>query len=196
MKRLRVLISAYACEPSEGSEPGIGWDVAREMAEYHSIWVLTRANNRAPIEAELAQRPVTNLQFVYHDLPGWSRWWKRGSRGVQLYYYLWQISAYVAARRLHKQVAFDLAHHVTFVKYWAPSFISLLPIPFVWGPVGGGESTPRAFYDGFSPRGRRYERVRNLARWIGEHDPFVRLTARRSCVALATTEDTARRMKW
>ena len=57
LKRLRVLISAYACEPSKGSEPGMGWNVAREMAEYHDIWVLTRANNRAPIEAEMAQRP-------------------------------------------------------------------------------------------------------------------------------------------
>src|SRR6185295_12842005 len=26
--RLRVLLSAYACEPSKGSEPGIGWNWA------------------------------------------------------------------------------------------------------------------------------------------------------------------------
>jgi len=35
MRRLRVLISAYACEPGKGSEPGVGWNVAREMSKYH-----------------------------------------------------------------------------------------------------------------------------------------------------------------
>lgn len=195
MKRLKVMMSAYACEPGKGSEPGVGWNVAREMAEHHDIWVLTRANNRSVIEAELARCPVPNLRFVYYDLPGWAKWWKKGGRGVQLYYYLWQIGAYGVARRLHRQVDFDLTHHVTFVKYWAPSFVSLLNAPFLWGPVGGGESAPRSFWDEFSPEGRRYEGLRDVARWLGEHDPFVRRTARRSRVALATTVDTAARLK-
>ena len=167
MKRLKVLISAYACEPGKGSEPGVGWNVAREMAKHHDIWVLTRANNRPAIEAELAENPVPGLHFAYYDLPRWAKWWKRGGRGVQLYYYLWQLGAYRVARRLHREVGFDLAHHVTFVKYWAPSLVSRLPVPFVWGPVGGGESAPKAFWDDFGPEGRRYERLRELARWLG-----------------------------
>lgn len=195
MKRLKVLMSAYACEPGKGSEPGVGWNVAREMAKHHDVWVLTRANNRPAIEAELAREPVPGLRFAYYDLPRWARWWKRGGRGVQLYYYLWQLGAYCVARRLHREVGFDLAHHVTFVKYWVPSFVSLLPVPFVWGPVGGGESAPKAFWQDFSPQGQRYERLREWARWLGEHDPFVRFTARRSRVALATTEDTAARLR-
>ncbi|HLE82176.1 MAG TPA: glycosyltransferase family 1 protein, partial [Dehalococcoidia bacterium] len=48
MKRWKVLISAYACEPGKGSEPNVGWNVAREMARQHDVWVLTRANNRRP----------------------------------------------------------------------------------------------------------------------------------------------------
>ena len=57
--------------------------------------------------------------------------------GAQLYYYVWQLAAYFAARKLQRQVRFDLIHHVTLVKYWMPSFLSLLPVPFVWGPVRG-----------------------------------------------------------
>jgi glycosyltransferase involved in cell wall biosynthesis len=194
MKRLKVLISAYACEPGKGSEPGVGWNVAREMAKYHDIWVITRANNREVIEAELARNPQPNLHFIYYDLPQWAKWWKKDGRGVQLYYYLWQIGIYFVARKLHQDIEFDLAHHVTFVKYWSPSFISLLPIPFIWGPVGGGESAPKAFWSDFSPAGQHYEMKRDIARWLGEHDPFVRLTARRSVLALATTEDTEERL--
>jgi hypothetical protein len=31
-RRLKVLISAYACEPGRGSEAGVGWNVAVEAA--------------------------------------------------------------------------------------------------------------------------------------------------------------------
>ena len=195
MTSLRVLVSAYACEPGKGSEPGVGWNFARGMAARHQVWVLTRANNRLPIEAELARNPVGGLRFVYVELPASLRWWKRGSRGIQLYYYLWQVWAYFLARRLHRKVRFDLVHHVTFAKYWTPSLMALLPVPFVWGPVGGGESAPRAFWKDFSPRGRRYEHLREAARWMAELDPLVRLTARRARLAFASTEETAKRIR-
>src|SRR3990172_918085 len=191
MRRLRVLISAYACEPGKGSEPGVGWNVAREMARYHDIWVVTRANNRSAIEAALEIDPVPGLHFVYYDLPPWARWWKRGQRGVHLYYYLWQCGAYFVARALHTEVGFDLAHHATFVTYWRPSFLALLPVPFVWGPVGGGESAPKALWTSCGPRGVAYEMVREAFRWLGERDPLVRLAARRSALALATTRASA-----
>ena len=69
----------------------------------------------------------------------------RGVSGGASLYYLWQIGAYRIGKRLHQQVRFDLVHHVTFVNYWLPSFLALLPVPFVWGPVGGGESAPKTF---------------------------------------------------
>ena len=195
MKRIKVLMSAYACEPGKGSEPGVGWNVAREMAEHHDIWVITRANNRSVIEAELENNPVDSLHFVYFDLPKWIRWWKKGGLGVQLYYYLWQLCIYPLIKKLHRSIDFDLAHHITFVRYWMPSLLSFLPIPFLWGPVGGGESAPKAFWKDISLRGKSYEMMRDLARWLGEHDPLVRITALRSRLVLVTTDDTAGRIR-
>lgn len=195
MRRLKVLVSAYACEPDVGSEPGVGWKIVREIARGHEVWVITRSNNRLLIERELARDPAPGLHFRYFDLPAWARWWKRGQRGVQLYYYLWQIGVYFVARRLCREVGFDVTQHATFVKYWSPSLLALLPVPFVWGPVGGGESAPRAFWRDFGLRGKAYESLRDLARWTGEHDPLVRLSARRSTLALATTEQTAARLR-
>ena len=121
--------------------------------------------------------------------------WKKGRRGIHLYYYLWQIAAYVAARKLHKQLRFDVVHHVTFVKYTMPSFMALLPVPFVWGPIGGGESAPSGFWRSFSFRGKVFEIFRAVARRLGEFDPFVRLTARRAVVVFCTTTETADRLK-
>jgi glycosyltransferase involved in cell wall biosynthesis len=191
---MKVLVSAYACEPDRGSEPGVGWNWVEQVARFNEVWVLTRHSNRPAIERGLRRRPAPNVHWVYLDLPRWSRFWKRGQRGVHLYYYLWQVAAYARARRLDRDVCFDVVHHVTFVNYWIPSFLAFLPRPFVWGPVGGGESAPRGFRCTLSRRGRRYERARDLVRALGERDWFVRQTARRARAVLATTGETAARL--
>ena len=193
---MKILMSAYSCEPGKGSEPGVGWNFVRAVAKYHEVWVLTRPDEgREVIEAELARNPIPNLHFVYFTLPIWGGGWKWRFGAMQLHYYLWQIQAYFVARRLHRQIDFDIAHHVTFVKYSRPSFLCLLPIPFIWGPVGGGEFAPRAFWQDFSLSNKIHETVRMLACWVFESDPFARLTAQRSVLAKATTEDTAARVR-
>ena len=194
-KRLRVLMSAYACEPGRGSEPGVGWNLAKAMADRHDVWVLTRTNNLDAIEAELKKRPVPNLQFLYYDLPRWASWWKKRGRGTQAYYYLWQRNASRIAKSAHERHSFDLAHHVTFVRYWSPSAASRIGIPFVWGPVGGGESMRRAFLRQLSFPSKIYERIRLIVQWIGERDPWVRATARRSEMAISVTPETTSRLR-
>jgi glycosyltransferase involved in cell wall biosynthesis len=195
MRRLKVLISAYCCEPDRGSEPGVGWNVALGLARHHDVWVLTRGANRAAIEAALPEDPALVIEFVYFDLPDWARSWKRGMRGLQLYYYLWQLGAGGVARALHRRLAFDLVHHLTLGKYWAPSFLWRLDAPLVWGPVGGGESAPTTYYRSYGVRGVVYELSRTLAQWLAHLDPFVNLTARRSRIALVATPETARRVE-
>ena len=191
---MRILLSAYACEPRLGSEEGVGWNMAVEVAKHHETWVLTRTFSRPAIEAELACNPIPNLHFIYFEPFGWSEDWKNTQGAVQLHYYLWQIWAYVVALSRHQKIRFDLAQHVTYVKYWSPSFLSLLPIPFIWGPVGGGESAPKHFWKDFSLRGKLYETLRLVAQRLGELDPFTRLTAQRSTLVLASTKETAERL--
>ena len=189
---MKILLSAYACEPGKGSEPGVGWNWVRQISRQHEVWAITRAANRKAIEGALREEPLPNAHWVYFDLPRWARFWKKGGRGVHAYYYLWQAGAYFVARKLHRRIGFDLAHHVTFVNYLMPSFLALLPLPCVWGPVGGGESSPRTFLSSFSLRGQIYERVRDLARAAAHLDPFTRLTARRATLAFSTARDTER----
>jgi len=173
----------------------VGWNWVRQIARFNEVWIVTRANNRHPIEEALTRDPLPNVHFVYFDLPAWARFWKRGACGVRPYYYLWQLGVYSLVKRLHRHVGFDLIHHVTFVNYWMPSFLAMLPVTFVLGPVGGGESAPPAFWWSFSFRGKIYEVLRGVARTIGHLDPFVRLAARRAQIALATTNQTAEKLK-
>ncbi|WP_019502683.1 glycosyltransferase family 4 protein [Pseudanabaena sp. PCC 6802] len=193
---MKVLLSAYACEPGRGTELGVGWNTAWEIAKYHEVWVLTRPDDgREAIESELSRNPNPNLHFVYFTLPVLGSIWRFGSIAFLIHYYFWQVQAYFVARRLHQEINFDVAHHVTFVRHSTPSFLALLPIPFIWGPVGGGESAPNPFWRDFSFRNRVYEILRSAARWFGERDPFARMTARRSTIVRVTTQDTAIRVQ-
>lgn len=195
MPPLKVLVSAYACEPQKGSEPGSGWQWVRQIAKFNEAWVLTRRNNRAAIEAALAAEPLPNVHFVYLDLPRWARFWKKAPGGIYLYYYLWQCYAYFVGKKLHRKVNFDFVHHVTFAKYWTPSFLAMLKTRFVWGPVGGGESMPLSFWWKLRLRGKLYELLRVLARAVCELDPFVHFTARKAALTFATTPETERRLR-
>jgi glycosyltransferase involved in cell wall biosynthesis len=157
--------------------------------------VLTRTNNRDCIEELSAKDPQQNVHWVYFDLPLWMRFWKRNGRGVRMYYFFWQLGAYFVSRRLHRQVRFDLAHHLTFGTYWMPSLLALLPITFVWGPLGGAESVPPHFWSSFSFRGKLYELLRDAVRTIADLNPLVRLNARRAAVVLCKSEETKKHLE-
>lgn len=195
MPGLRILISAYACGPGEGSEPGVGWHWVRQAARFHEVWVITRANNQPAIDRALAAEPLPCARFIYYDLPRWLRFWKAGQRGVRLYYCLWQLGAYSLCKKLHRQVGFDLVHHLTFGVYWLPTFLALLPAPFVWGPVGGAESAPVVLSASLGLRGAVFEVLRGLVRKLGEWNPLAPITARRAALALAKTRETAKRLE-
>lgn len=192
---LRVLVSAYACEPERGSEPGIGWNVVRQLARDFDVTVVTRTSNRRTIEAAEWPADLRPVRFLYHDLPPFLRSWKRGGRGVQAYYLLWQHSLGRFLRPVVKPDAFDVTMHITFGRYWVASALSDLYPPFVFGPVGGGDSVPEHFRSMLGRRGRLFNALRERVRWLAEHTPSVRRTARASTIALGTTPATAARLR-
>ena len=188
---MRILLSAYACEPYKGSEPGVGWHWAVELARTgYQVWVITRANNQPLIERALKSTPMPNLHFVYYDLPAWARWWKKAGGGVYLYYLLWQLGAYRLAKSLTKQVKFDLVHHITFGVFRQPSFMPFLGIPFIFGPLGGGERVSYSLRKSFPLRGYVIDVMRDLSNWLASIDPLNRSVYRHSTLILCKTEQT------
>lgn len=163
-QRLKVLISAYACEPNKGSEPEVGWQWAMQMARFHDVTVVTRENNRPSIEKALAAMggKVPAPRFFYHDRSAFFLDMKRRSKAVQLYYLLWQKSAREIISRLHELHHFDLMHHVTFAGFRYPTAIWGHGTATIWGPIGGIESIPRPLLPWKHPSALIYELFRNL----------------------------------
>jgi glycosyltransferase involved in cell wall biosynthesis len=189
---LRILAFAYSCEPEKGSEPGAGWIFAQMLANLGEVWVVTRANNREPIEAELARRPdLRDLHFVYVDLPAWARFWKRGIRGARLYYLLWQVAALRRVRPINRELKFDLTWHLTIANIWMGSVACMTGIPFVYGPAGGGTGASWRLLPAVGLQGSVHEIARGMARNLGRYcNPLAQLSWERAQLLLLQNQST------
>ncbi|MDQ0708054.1 glycosyltransferase involved in cell wall biosynthesis [Arthrobacter woluwensis] len=194
----RVLISAYACGPGLGSEPGAGWAVVEAAARHARVWVMTRERFAPAIARALAADSflASRVRPVYVDLPDRYLRAKRRHRDVYWYYPLWQRESARVARRLHQEHHFTLLHHATFAADWMPSGLAPLArdLPLVWGPVGGATYVPPELWRWLGVRGTVHELLRSAATRA-----MRRLstgpTAARAAVTVALNADTARRFR-
>lgn len=195
-RKLCILLSAYACLPAHGSEPGIGWEWATRLARAgHEVWVLTLTFNRKGIEQALGENPVANLHFVYYDLPTRTRTWMNvPGRWMRIHYTLWQCGAYWVARKLCRKIRFDIIHHLTYGVFRHPSLLAFLDVPFVFGPVGGGETAPRALRRTFPLHGYLLDLARDIANRMVSVDPLMGAVFRRSAMTLCKTGETLLRI--
>ena len=117
MNKLKIFVSAYACEPGLGSEIGVGWHWVLEMSKYFELWVLTRKSNQSSIEPWITKYPEYNhIHFLYYDWPKWARFWKKGLRGVRTYYNIWQYCTNDIVKRTMQENAHHHRHH----QLWHP----------------------------------------------------------------------------
>jgi len=192
---MNVLATAYACEPGKGSEAGIGWHWARQIALRHDLWLVTRENNVEAIEREARAQGLGRLRVVGFDLPPWARAWKRGSRGAVAYFSLWQRSLAGLARELDRKHGFDVVHHLTFASSWIPSGLAELEPAFVWGPVGQHPRVPDGFLAPGALLPRAAEPAKALARWgCARLDPALARTLERSDLILSLSHVFERRL--
>lgn len=164
----------------------------RMLARLGPTCVLTRRNNREAIEAVLTETPESDrLAFRYVDLPRWAQFWKKGQRGIRLYYFLWQFAALREARRAQVEHSFDLAWHLTLANAWLGSGAALLGLPLILGPVGGGVKIPWRMIGALGLRGTLFEVFRSLVRWLCRYlNPLARLGWRRAVLILTQNPET------
>ena len=157
-KRLKVLISAFAFSPYQGSEGGIGWNIVTRLARYHDVTVLVGdlkedLPGRCNIEKWFASNlGIPNLDVIHVPPDRAMIFWEKVHHvpGLwPLYYHaygLWQKKAYRKARDLHQLRNFDLCHQFTYLTYRDPGYLWKLGIPFYWGPISGTDNIPSSFY--------------------------------------------------
>lgn len=191
---MKVLLSAYACEPEKGSEPGVGWAWAHSLCEHVDVTVVTRANNKDVIEQwyrkqdALACRPT----YIYHDPPKWAIWLKKKRLlPVQWFYVLWQLG--VALRLKSKVQNFDLIHHVTFNSMMLPGFWWHDKIPVILGPLGGTSCVRKSYKILFGEKIWK-ENLREILINHWTYLPWLRMSFNRAKMILCANSETQRQI--
>ncbi len=174
MRRLNVLVIAYACSPSHGSEAGVGWGWVNAIAERHHVAVITADYNASEIDRHLTTCPEAvrkNARFIYvknrpwHYRP-WGMWVKvensLAKPLMNLAYQNWLGFAFAEAQQEIAQNGYDLVHLITYVGWRFSGRFYQLGIPFVWGPIGGLKNTPWNLFPALGIEGAIYYAGRNL----------------------------------
>lgn len=191
---MKILLSAFAFAPNVGSEPGVGWRWAAELGKRHEVTVVTDVTRRVFVEADGVQLPP-NVRVVYFR-PAWLRAMPLNSATAPLLYTLWQFGLLGFARSLQRDQNFDLAIHCTYGVFRHPSFLGYLGIPFVFGPVGGGEDAPLALKRSIRGREKIKELLRSLLNKAALFDPFLWAAYAKATLILTKTEDTRHALPW
>jgi glycosyltransferase involved in cell wall biosynthesis len=189
---MKILIVGHACAQGLGSEPGFTWNWAWQMSRLHQVWVIAHPEYKDRVDSFLASHPNDRIQFIWVVPRTRFDYWKPGSnqeRGIRLHYWHWMKAAYNQAAILHDQVHLDLVHHVSWSTIAVPPPFWKLPVPAVWGPIGGGQSFPPSFIS-YLRENRIKELLRSLNLLLLPYSPTLRRTLAHASVVLATNIET------
>lgn len=164
-KKLKLLISAYACSPSRGSEPGMGWNFVIGLSEFHEVHVITETLKwKTEIGEHLATFPElkNNLTFYFIEKKRNKKLRKLWPPSYYWFYKQWQKKVYQLALELDKKEKFDIVHQLNMVGYREPGYLWQMDKPFVWGPIGGLENSPWNFLPSLGLKGLMFYTGRNI----------------------------------
>jgi glycosyltransferase involved in cell wall biosynthesis len=194
---MRILIVGYACNPYGGSEPGVGWAAVCRIARNHDVWVLTDISNKSGWERGAVEGKIpanVKVRFL-RDRSACSP--NRFIAHIQswLNYASFNRQVLQAAMAWHQEVGFDLCHQVTIAAWRMPSPLWRLPIPFVWGPIGGAGEIPRPFRSMLSPSARLFEVARDIQSLLAKRSPNFLHCIRNTAVIFAANGETMEFLK-
>jgi glycosyltransferase involved in cell wall biosynthesis len=165
-KRLKILISSYACGPKWGSEIGMGWNWVIHLAQHCDLVVITELGFKKDIEEII---PTLNLNYlpVFHyidiGVKGRDLFWKQGSFTFYSFYKKWQVNAYLLAKVLVRENKFDLIHQLNMIGFREPGFLwRIKEIPKIWGPIGGFTLMPWRFLPAIGVRSAIFFSFKNI----------------------------------
>lgn len=190
----KILLSSFACIPNEGSEQGNGWNWAIGLAkEGYEVHCITRSVGKPIIETFDLPK---NLTFHFVSLPlGMEKFFLFSHPTMYLYYIMWQWLAYKKGKSLHRIHKFSLCHHVTWGSLQLGSFMYKISIPFIFGPVGGGQKSSVAFKKYFGSAWAEEEKREKISKLMFKFNPACKTMLKKAKSILVSNPDTANAVK-
>lgn len=190
---MKVLLSAHACNPELTSEYVVGWRCLLAVASRHDVWLLTAERNRPALERAKDNGSLPSSVRLHFAGKSFQQHQNPMAAKLQEWPYYTEFikAARPVAIDLHRTVGFNLVHHSTFatwrvsVPYWE------LGIPFIIGPIGGGEIFNLRYLPQLSWIARFFEFGRNAATLSSILNPRVRKTFEKASVVLSANKETS-----
>ena len=155
---MKILYIAYSCNPYAGSEDKIGWNVPYAACKQNEVWVITKEEQREPVERFLREHPTENLKFFFVDIPAFC---KRIFKGF-LYsgrLNVWHKRVFPLAKKLCAEHGIAVIHQITPIEFRAIGRYKDIPtVKFICGPLGGGENIPKGL--------KSYAKGHGMVEWI------------------------------
>lgn len=192
---MNIVVSAFACIPNTGSEGGVGWNWAINLARTHNVTVLVDIMHQNAIENELQAQPIKNIKFIFYR-PLFLRELNINSKTIYFLYSCWQIGILKIVRRLHAEQPFNLALHVTYGVFRQPTMLGFTGIPTAFGPVGGGEDAPFRLKKSISGDEKFHEIARYVVNKLSLIDPVLWLALSRCRWVFTKTNQTRNALPW
>jgi glycosyltransferase involved in cell wall biosynthesis len=181
----KILISAFSISPNKGSEPGVGWIWATEISKYSKVFILTREKLKVTLESAKNNKELDNINFIYVKSSKFLR-----SINIYFEYIHWQFMAYLHILKTHKTYNFDYIWHLTFGNIFLPTLLYKIKIPFVWGPLGGGERVKFRNYKNFNFIDQVPHLLKSILVKLVFMNPFVKFPERKASLIIVKTKDT------
>lgn len=189
---MKILVSAYACDPYLGSEPGVGWAAVCRIARQHEVFVIADEHNRAGWERGAREGIIpgnVNVRFLRdHSACSENRFIAHLQSWTN--YAAFNRLVLAAAESWHQEIGFELCHQVTVAAWRMPSPLWKLPIPLVWGPIGGAGHIPARFRSMLSLSSRGFEFARDMNTFFSLRSRAFRDCIRNTAVVFAANEET------
>ena len=171
----KVLVEAYECSPVRSHAPGSAWQILSRLAQWYNLWVITEETQyREDVTNYLKNNPSLAERMCFSFIPrsrkgGLSR--KRPALPIRevLEHRKWLKRSFVVAKQLHSKINFDLVHHLRGDSFREPGHLWKLPVPFVWGPIGGTASIPWQMLTALDSKARIEYTVRNVVNALQFH---------------------------
>ncbi len=189
---MKILLSAIACDPHRGSEAHFGWNALKALSRDHEVWVLGHAKDTEAIQKAQKEGFLgSNVHFFPHSSWG-NRSTNRIISRIQNWrdYQHWNWEVLPTAKKLEREIGFDVAHHVTLSTWRVPSQLWRLRCPFIWGPIGGAEVFPLHLLPMLSPPSAAYEMLRRLQNRLAMASPELRACVRNAAHIFTATPET------
>lgn len=185
---MKILLTAFACSPTTGSEGGVGWNYAISLANDNDVWLITDVTRQREIEQY--SHLIPKRLRIYFYRPNWLKNLRMNSKTAFLIFHLWMMNVWRLASKLDREVDFDLCWHLTYGTFRSPSSLWRLGKPLVIGPVGGGETSPIALLDGMPVQDRIVEIIRIVVIYTATLVPGFSACYRNASIVIARTLDT------